>query len=500
MVRLLKEMLAPAVEVSPRVALLESLLASPHGDLQRLLGLHRRVIQEDARFYTHLAAWYASQGALRDHLTLLLGELFLGSPSQREAAFVLLQPLRTFQVARLMRYLKQSHGRVTRSFRTAVERWLRRREAWRAWWEECALRDRASLKSLYAGLHIQPDAFAQAVLFDGRAPANTRLWALGELARGPAPARAVELITMYRLPFTAALGALRGMTPTLLRALVEVMSPAQVCNHLAAFKRHGLLEDAQLAQRLGLRLSRAAKDGLVSELKLVRAANFVPIPEGLVRELKRIANERLRARGALTVPTALLVDKSGSMELALEAGVALATLCSSVAKAPLYVWAFDEDAFEVRARGESYAHWEAAFADLKASGCTSIGAGVEALFRAGQWVEQLVLISDGQENTAPAFAEALRRYAARHGMPAITWLEVGGSEGAPLEKALAELPTPVLRLRFTGDFYSLPNLVPLLSPGGRAALVQEVLDTPIPTKADMARLPPGFDEETLEIL
>ncbi len=136
MVRLLNEMLAPAAEVSPRVALLESLLASPHGDVQRLLGLHRRVIEEDARFYTHLAAWYAPQGALRDHLTLLLGELFRGSPSQREAAFVLLQPLRTFQVARLMRHLKQAHGGVTRTFRTAVERWLRRREAWRAWWEE----------------------------------------------------------------------------------------------------------------------------------------------------------------------------------------------------------------------------------------------------------------------------------------------------------------------------------------------------------------------------
>ena len=136
---------------------------------------------------------------------------------------------------------------------------------------------------------------------------------------------------------------------------------------------------------------------------------------------------------------------------------------------------------------------------MRAGGSTSIGAGLQALLDAKQKVEQVVIVSDGQENTAPAFLPAYAAYSAVMGAPAVTWLEVGSSNGATLERDLAQLPRPTLRLRFSGDLYSLPNVVPLLSPGGRRALINEVLSTPVPTLEALASLPKQFDEVTYEI-
>jgi hypothetical protein len=150
--------------------------------------------------------------------------------------------------------------------------------------------------------------------------------------------------------------------------------------------------------------------------------------------------------------------------------------------------------------GPSYADWERAFEGIRACGSTSIGAGIARMLREGQRCEQLIIVSDGHENAAPYLRDALPEYEARYGRVSVTWIEIGKSDGASLARDLEALRRPYLRFRFDGDYYSLPNLVPLLSPGGRAALVDEILATPLPTRAALETLPPGFDPDTCEIL
>ena len=45
----------------------------------------------------------------------------------------------------------------------------------------------------------------------------------------------------------------------------------------------------------------------------------------------------------------------------------------------------------------------------------------------------------------------------------------------------------VTRFDFTGDYYSLPNLLPLVSGRGLIDLVDEIMQTPLPKAAGLSR-------------
>jgi hypothetical protein len=49
---------------------------------------------------------------------------------------------------------------------------------------------------------------------------------------------------------------------------------------------------------------------------------------------------------------------------------------------------------------------------------------------------------------------------------------------------LKQQQAPVDTFTFAGDYYSLPKLVPLLTPPSRLDLLMEILDMPLPVRAD----------------
>ena len=54
-----------------------------------------------------------------------------------------------------------------------------------------------------------------------------------------------------------------------------------------------------------------------------------------------------------------------------------------------------------------------------------------------------------------------------------------------LESQLKGQQAPVVEtFTFAGDYYSLPNLVPLLPRPSRLDLLMEILDTPLPARSD----------------
>ena len=160
-------------------------------------------------------------------------------PAHRQAAFVLLQSLRTYEVARLLRYLKEHVRSVPRPVKRAVEHWLRRRERNEAWFDEVALRDRRNLKTLYASLHIRPSPRAGKILFDRRYPEDSRLTVVQRLARIQSPRQKARLIVRHRIFASTGLGAVGALTPPVLAAVIDVMTPQQLANSLAALKRRG---------------------------------------------------------------------------------------------------------------------------------------------------------------------------------------------------------------------------------------------------------------------
>ncbi|HEX8129558.1 MAG TPA: hypothetical protein VF527_10685 [Pyrinomonadaceae bacterium] len=472
------------LERDARLEMLNSLLTTPHRRLEEVAGLHREMLARDPLFYGHLAVWYARHGDVRDHKEVFTGNLLASTVAgHRGAGYVLLQELPPYQVARVVDFVKGSRGGLPRSARTAVARYLREREENPRQFDGAAMRARKSMKRLYAGLHIRPGARADAILFKDAPPPDSLAYALKQLTRAGSAAAQADLIVEHNIPYTVAVGAVRTLTPAVLAALVNAMSPQETINNLKSLKARGALAHAEVKALVDEKLAGAATDSRVSAFKAVRAAEVAGVDRATATRLEHAASEQIKRRGRITKTTALFVDKSGSMTLALEVGKQIAALVSGVTEAALYVYAFDTISYPVVcAQGGELSDWERAFRHLHAAGGTSIGAPLETMRLRRQAVEQIIIVTDEGENTAPYFNGIYARYCADLKVePNVVIVKVGAHSDL-LERQMRQSKVAFDTFTFAGDYYALPNLVPLLSRPSRLELLMEILETPLPER------------------
>src|SRR5579885_2579660 len=136
-----------------RLALLNTLLTTPHRQLDQVWPVHREMVGQDPRFYVRLAAWYHDHGDVRDHKEMFVVTLALSDEEgHRDVALALLRTLPPYEVLRVLDFI---HGRKKtrkvraaagaeaqtaveefglfrnppRSLRTEIVRYLREREA-----------------------------------------------------------------------------------------------------------------------------------------------------------------------------------------------------------------------------------------------------------------------------------------------------------------------------------------------------------------------------------
>nr|WP_283754350.1 hypothetical protein [Roseofilum acuticapitatum] len=468
-----------------RLEMLNSLLTTPHRKLQEVAELHDLLVQLDPLFYGHLAVWYQHNGDVRDHKEVFVGSLLTSQlPEHRSAGFVMLQQFPPYQVARVVDFMKQFQNKVPRCARTAVTRYLRKREGNPKLFDRAALRGRKAMKHLYATLHIKPNERANAVLFKDNPPEDSLAFALKQVAKAATPAEQAQLIVKHGIPYTIAIGAVKQVTPTVLVALIHAMSPQEVINNLNSLKQRGAMEHPEVKALIDEKLEAAQKANRVSALKAQVASNATELDTETIAKLEAIANTQVKKRGNIVKPTALLVDKSGSMHRAIEVGKQLAALISGITTADLFVYAFDTMPYEVKAQGKELTDWEKAFKHINAGGGTSIGCGVEAMRRNRQRVEQIILVTDEGENSSPYFVDALDAYRqTMQILPNVIIVRVNSSYNW-VEGQLKNKKMPVETFTFKGDYYSLPNLVPLLSRPSRLELLMEILETPLPVRQD----------------
>jgi hypothetical protein len=157
-------------------------------------------------------------------------------------------------------------------------------------------------------------------------------------------------------------------------------------------------------------------------------------------------------------------------------------MISAVCAADLFAYAFDAIAYPVTPKGGTVADWEKALLGIHAGGSTSCGVALDWMARQGQRVEQVVLVTDEGENAPPLFKDAYEAYAkALNVRPAVTVVKVGQA-GDALERTCRALGVPLNVFEFRGDYYALPNVVPLLSMPSQADLLMEILNYPLPER------------------
>lgn len=466
-----------------RLEMLNSLLTTPHRELQKVAALHDDMLKRDPIFYGHLAVWYQAEGDVRDHKEVFVANLLTSEMQEhRDAGFTLLQEFPPYEVARIVDFMKQHKNRMPRSARTAVTRYLRQREANDAFFDRAALRGRKAMKHLYATLHIKPGARAEAVLFKDAPPEDSLAYALKLLALAETPLEQAQIIVDKRIPYTIAVGAVKQVTPTVLVALINSMTPQEVINNLQSLKSRGAFENREVKALIDEKLASAAQSDRVSALKSKVAAEATQFDRETVERLNRVADAQIKRRGKITRSTALLVDKSGSMDAAIEVGKQIAALISGITDADLFVYAFDSIAYPIKAAGNELSDWEKAFRGIQAAGSTSIGAPVEVMRKRQQRAEQFIIVTDEGDNTTPYFHDAYEAYKRDTGIaPSVLIVKVGQASEL-IERHMRSRGAQVDTFTFAGDYYSLPNLIPMLTRPSRLELLMEILELPLPER------------------
>lgn len=480
-----------------RLEILNTLLTTPHRKLDQIWPVHRDMIEKDPRFYVCLAAWYADHGDVRDHKEMFIIALVLSDfPGHRDVGLALLRELPPYQVTRVVDFI---HGKkavnnkretvnsglfrnAPRSLRTEVLRYLREREAVPDWFDSSALIARKAMKRLYALLHIAPGERAQKILFDETPPADSRLFALKQLRVADSPEEQAQAIVTHQIPYRVAATVVQEMTPAVLKALIESMSPQELINNLASLQRRGAFADAGLKALIDGKLAEAKISQKVTALKTGKAKASAKLSADVEKKLEEVADIQVKARGRITRPTALFIDKSSSMHLAIELGKQIGALLSAVCVSDLYVYAFDTVAYPITPAGSDLASWEKALRGISAGCATSCGVALEMMTRKGQYVEQIVLITDEGENSPPYFVQALQKYRKTLQVePNVCIVRVPGSS-QQLEQQCRAAGIACDAFQFEGDYYSLPNLIPMLCHPSKLDLLMDIIEYPLPER------------------
>lgn len=477
-----------------RLEILNALLRTPHGDLAPFIPAFRYIHERDPLFFVRLAAWYCQMGTVHDLKLLFIAFLCTSRFSEtfRETGLALLEKLPPFQVERVLHLIK-GHDTgtdfkpglgvsVPRSFKTAVARYLRVREKNRNSFESAVLHARESLITLYSSLRIKPGAFAQRVLFEDDPPEDCRLHGLKLLAWTHNSEEQAMLIVQHRLPYRAAVSSIKYISPPILIALVDVMSPQELINNLSSLKNRGALDNPDVRALIECKLEDARTDKRVSALKTRQAMKSAALTGDIANQVAAVGDAQIKAKGSIGRATALFVDKSASMEQAIELGMQIASILAPVCTSSLHVYAFDSIPYKIEAEGTELSHWEKAFDGIKANGSTSCGTALEALIKTKSKVEQIIIVTDQEENSQPFLATVCKKYEREFGeMPFVVIVNVG-DHSRQLEDSLKAAGVQVDTYTFNGDYYSLPSLIPLLSEGTRSDLLIEIMSYPLPER------------------
>ncbi len=477
------EIMTQSHEQDIRVQILDSFLTTPHRHFEELAPLHSSALERDPLFYGHLAAWYFEKGSVRDHKVLFIAHLMTSEyPEFRGAAWMLLQQQAPYEVARVLDHSKRVIGKAPRSLKSAITRYLKTREQNVKQFDGAALRARDDLKHLYASLRIKPGPRAQAILFDEQPPEDSPLAALKHLAKAESAEEQAQIILKHKIPYTTAIGALKEITPAVLTMLINAMTPQEVINNLAALKRRGAMDDQAMKALVERKLQEAQSDKRVSAFKASVAVEAAELSGEIARQLEAVTEAQVKRQGKITRPTALLIDKSSSMHEAIDLGRQIGAMVSLICERDLFTYAFDTHAYPVQAQGKTLADWESAMLGIYARGATSCGAALQAMVGEKQRIEQIIMITDANENREPWFKDAYAAYVEQMSVKPELILVKVGQASEKIEAACKALGVVVNVFNFQGDYYALSNLIPLLSRPSRAELIDEILEYPLPER------------------
>ena len=504
-----------------RAQLLNSILTCPHRDTDKVEEVHKMVQEKDPVFYAHFASWHRDKGEIRDFNEVFCAHLITDPYIEnREVGLGLFGDHVSYMKERITGYikgkivkLKNKTGKkitvkvgkknkqvdeytytdkkvglnknIPGALKNEVAQYLRWLEKNDIRFDAEALKNAKHLKYLYAsrGLQIKPSERAQKVLFEKKYPEDSRLNIFKKITSAKS-AEAAKLIVENNIPYSIAVGLIEKVTPAILVALVHAMTPQELIANMASLKEKGAYDNPELKTIIMTKLDKAKTDKRVTSLKpkeAIKAGNIKD--EEIERKLDSVADASIKKSGVIRVDTAVFVDRSGSMSTAIEIGKRVAALISGATEAAIYAIVFDSMAAMIEPKGTTLTAWEKAFAPIHPHGNTSVGSALDFLSRRNIKVDQIVIITDEQENCHPLFVNAYAEYTKKYNVtPHVVIINIG-SYDSTLSQTMKAAGIEFDSYKPTqNDYVALPGLLTLLARKTKLDLVYEIMDYPLATR------------------
>jgi hypothetical protein len=505
-----------------RNRIIAELSKSTHGSLAEYLPVGVQAVKEQPQFFAHLIAWDHVKGQVRNAKVALpilslavkgypeefvensLAHLMRLGPREMLQALQFALGLRDGQVVEIVKredakghVIKEkklrsvpvspqrSMGQLTRVLALSL---LEREKNWPRW-ERTMLQHRAVLKELFALLHLKPRDQRTTACLHRRDKINGKrvhlpypeggLFETVTRLKDMSAKEAAGTIMTKKIPFLIALGALseKAKETDLVLALIQSMTATELTTNVKLLERLGVKTNAALRGAFQEALEKAGKSK-ANLLKATTAAEAMD-DEDLKASLQGLQEKQIKLSG-VEGDWLVLGDRSPSMEHSVEIAKEVAATLTALVKGNVTLTFFDSTPQAVDVTGATLDMIKKATQHIKAGGNgTSIGCGLARAHEYKTVVDGIAIVSDGEENSTPFFADAYVKYSqfVSKEVPVYLFLTKGGIPNLIDRMQQAHLDMQVFDLRGSKpDYYSLPNLVQTMRTN-RYSLIDEILET-----------------------
>jgi hypothetical protein len=359
----------------------------------------------------------------------------------------------------------------------AAGRWLSARETNRAMFEGLV---RAGYKETIKGLArklgykpASPDFFSvlgwkQSQAKDGRRAIgldNAKL-AKSDRFDGLSEAEICETIVTQKLRYKDAVGRLPadiGLTPAIMVALLPSLSDRDLRQLTPTLEELGLFVVPEIRARWDKAIASSTDQRGLHVAKNVRSAELKDkLGESADNAARKAVAAATKAEADLCVM--FLVDKSGSMQNAIETSKAVLTkILAGFPLDKLHVAAFDTMGQVLKPKAATRVAVQHVLSPLKGEGGTIHGAAVHALHRDGLRVPAgakliVIVVGDAQGESGAAFAGVFK--ALGYAVSALAFVQAGGT-GATVKDCARDLAVPYSEVKAEqfDDPYHVPRVL-----------------------------------------
>ncbi|MNU73598.1 hypothetical protein D3C71_630840 [compost metagenome] len=376
--------------------------------------LHHEIAASSPEFMAKAIVFARSEGFMR--LQPLFGLAVLSMYRQDLFAKIFLQVVRIpSDLSDFLTILKGlGRGEGGRAVKRQVNRFLSQVSEY--WAMKYNGRGRGySLGDAIATAHPKPEDLKQQALFrylrglEANLTLLPQVESLEKLKLASTEAEQIKWIERGKLPYETVTGAIKP-SRAVWEALLYQMPTFALLRHMNALQRAGVLEDQRNLDYVTNRLTdeQALRKAKILPFRLATAFRQVEHPElrDALREAAELTFNNLPEIGERT---AIFLDISGSMNgQYLEIGSVFALALYKKTHGKSLFWLFDTEVMDAKPSRKDSILTQAA--QIHARGGTDAGAPVRKLIQQRKKVDQIIIITDEQQNNGSPFYEQLRRY------------------------------------------------------------------------------------------